>query len=209
MMYLCPHCQVSLEIEEEWRGMEVSCPVCGKDFTICEASPKKVGMVTAWVLYGIFQLVNFCAALGWQIHNYSFYKDKDYWLETQSLRKALGLILGLSGTPTQIFIFLATIFTIIYMNRVSSSLATTGWLATLKRIKSAAVICGILFVASLIMLFLTSYTFLGVILGFSNETCSLINIFNPLLNIIRPLSGSLAIIFTVKYWIGKKSQINQ
>ena len=106
MMYLCPHCQVSLEIEEEWRGMEVSCPVCGKDFTICEASPKKGGMVTAWVLYGIFQLVISCAALGWQIVAYSFYKDKNYWLETQSLRNALRLILNLSSTPTQIFIFL-------------------------------------------------------------------------------------------------------
>ena len=207
MMYLCPHCQVSLEIEEEWRGMEVSCPVCGKDFTICEASPKKGGMVTAWVLYGIFQLVISCAALGWQIVAYSFYKDKNYWLETQSLRNALRLILNLSSTPTQIFIFLATIFTIIYMNRVSSSLATTGWLATLKRIKSAAVICGILFAASNIILFLTNYSFLRIIA--SSEIISLINIFRVPFGAINTLSGALTIIFTVKYWIWKKSQINQ
>lgn len=207
MMYLCPHCQVSLEIEEEWRGMEVCCSVCGKAFTVSEASPKKGGMVTAWVLYGFFQLVLFCTMLVWQIVDYSYHNDKDYWLKTQSLQRALGLILSLSGTPTQIFIFLATIFTIIYMNRVSNKLATAGGLATLNRIKSAAVICGILFAASNIILFLTNYSFLRIIA--SSEIISLINIFRVPFGAINTLSGALTIIFTVKYWIWKKSQINQ
>ena len=104
MMYLCPHCQVSLEIEEEWRGMEVSCPVCGKDFTICEASPKKVGMVTAWVLYGIFQLVNSCAALGGHIKFY-FFMDKSK--ETRSFIRMLNSLQSLSYELKQFFLFLA------------------------------------------------------------------------------------------------------
>lgn len=207
MMYLCPHCKVYLEIGEEWRGREVCCSVCGKAFTVSEASPKIGGMVTAWVLYGFFQLVNFCTMLVWQIVAYSYHNDKDYWLKTQSLQRAVGVILNLSTTPTRIFILVATIFTIIYMNRVSSKPATAGGLATLNRIKSAAVICGILFAASNIILFLTNYSFLNI--NSFPEIIYLINIFSVPFVLINTLSGALTIIFTVKYWIWKKSQINQ
>lgn len=30
----CPHCGESLEVQDEWVGMETTCPVCGKDFVI-------------------------------------------------------------------------------------------------------------------------------------------------------------------------------
>ena len=33
-MLFCPHCNNMLNIEEEWRGMEVSCPLCSKKFTV-------------------------------------------------------------------------------------------------------------------------------------------------------------------------------
>ena len=30
----CPHCGGALEVQDEWRGMEVSCPLCAKPFVI-------------------------------------------------------------------------------------------------------------------------------------------------------------------------------
>lgn len=30
----CPHCQMQLEVEEEWEGQEVSCPGCHQSFVI-------------------------------------------------------------------------------------------------------------------------------------------------------------------------------
>ena len=127
--------------------------------------------------------------------------------ETRSFIRMLNSLQSLSYELKQFFLFLAIIFTIVYMNRTLFKPATAGWQATLKRIKSAAVICGILFVASSIMLFLTNYAFLN---GISDlQIGGIIAISRNLLNTVRILSGSLAIVFTVKYWIGKKSQINQ
>ena len=208
MLYQCPYCQVSLEIEEEWRGMEVSCPVCGKDFTICETSPKKNGMITAWVLYGISQLVHSCTRFVSEILHYRWYVENTPWKETVHLRETLYDILAVTYRPTQFLIFLATIFTIIYMNRSSNNPVAAGGQATLKRIKSAAVICGISFAASNIVPFLTSHVFLNY-LSVSSKTFRLINCFTDPLGMVSTLAESLAIIFTVKYWIWKKSQIDQ
>jgi len=37
----CPHCDQSLEAENEMKGMEVECPECGNPFTITPPAPKK------------------------------------------------------------------------------------------------------------------------------------------------------------------------
>ena len=35
----CPHCGRKLELEEEWRGMECTCPVCDRDFVVPADTP--------------------------------------------------------------------------------------------------------------------------------------------------------------------------
>ena len=37
----CPHCNIELQVQEEWVGMEVGCPQCQKTFTITPNVPVK------------------------------------------------------------------------------------------------------------------------------------------------------------------------
>ena len=38
----CPHCQNDLQVEDEWDGMDVDCPICSKTFTVRKPSAKRV-----------------------------------------------------------------------------------------------------------------------------------------------------------------------
>ena len=38
----CPHCQNDLQVEDEWDGMDVDCPICSKTFTVRNPSAKRV-----------------------------------------------------------------------------------------------------------------------------------------------------------------------
>ena len=35
----CPHCQQMLEFQEDWIGMNATCPLCGRDFIITHVPP--------------------------------------------------------------------------------------------------------------------------------------------------------------------------
>lgn len=38
----CPHCNNDLQVQDEWDGIEVECPICSKTFTVRKPSPKLV-----------------------------------------------------------------------------------------------------------------------------------------------------------------------
>ena len=38
----CPHCNNNLQVQDEWDGIEVECPICSKTFTVRKPSPKLV-----------------------------------------------------------------------------------------------------------------------------------------------------------------------
>ena len=42
----CPHCQSALNVQDEWIGMEVECPLCKQNFTIPENQP--AGRARVW-----------------------------------------------------------------------------------------------------------------------------------------------------------------
>ncbi len=243
MIHKCPHCQSALEIQEEWLGMEISCSVCGKNFTASPAvqvtpavqvnrvqqavQPKKVGMIVSWVLFGISAFIDFSLSIAWMIWHLNLLEiekandweaRRRYWDETQTFLDVVQCTRVVNGVLFGIFIVMATIFTIIYINRSLCKPITAGWQAALKRIKASAVTCGILFAVSKIAIMLTGLT-LRVLVMLSRsgeikyEDYSNINVFFPpcqnLLFIAGSIFGALAVIFTVKYWIWKKSQENQ
>lgn len=40
----CPHCGAALQAQEEWNGMSMQCPVCGKPFTLTKPGAGAPGM---------------------------------------------------------------------------------------------------------------------------------------------------------------------
>lgn len=237
MLHKCPHCQSALEIREEWLGMEISCSSCGKNFTASPAAqvdqvqqvvqPKKLGMLVSWVLCGISAFTDFSLSIAWMIWHLNlleFEKANDweakrrFWDETQTFLDVVQCTRTVNGVLFGIFILMATIFTIIYINRSLCKPITAGWQAALKRIKASAVTCGILFAVSRIAIMLMGLTsHILVMLSRSGEIkyedYSHITVFFPpcqtLLAIAGTIFSALAIIFTVKYWILKKSPANQ
>ena len=37
--FRCPHCNAKLEAEDDWVGLETSCPQCNQNITIAPATP--------------------------------------------------------------------------------------------------------------------------------------------------------------------------
>ena len=44
-MQLCPFCRQQLEVQDEWIGMDVECPSCGKTFPVAKGAPRPAGPV--------------------------------------------------------------------------------------------------------------------------------------------------------------------
>ena len=235
MLHKCPHCQSALEIREEWLGMEISCSSCGKNFTASPAAqvdqvqqvvqPKKLGMLVSWVLCGISALINIGCAISWVIfrltenellsqknyeEHHKFLDDSRSFIDAVQISNSVNLALMI------IFLVLATIMTIIYLNRSQIKMGA-GWQDKLKRTKRAAVICGILFAINriLIMAIGVTNTVLFMLahkdeIGYDEvrEITAFFS-FSSVFNVFSIIFSALAIIFTVKYWILKKSPANQ
>ena len=241
MIHECPHCQSTLEIQEEWLGMEISCSVCGKNFTASPAvqvtpavqvnqvqqavQPKKVGMIVSWVLFGISALINIGCAISWVIFlltenellsqkNYEEYHK--FLDDSRSFKDAVQISSSVNGALMIIFLVLATIMTIIYVNRSQIKMGA-GWQDKLKRTKLAAVICGILFAINRIPSMAIGVTNTVLFMLAREDEIEYDEIreitaffsFASVFHVISIIFGALAVIFTVKYWIWKKSQENQ
>ena len=54
----CPHCQSDLQLQEEWEGMAVECPICSKRFSVRKNIPKeKIQKIVAKNLYSICTVI--------------------------------------------------------------------------------------------------------------------------------------------------------
>lgn len=237
MNHECPGCKSILEIKEEWEGMEICCSVCGKDFTVCAtpsvpvqqvtpAPPEKRGMVISFVVCGISALISFCCTIAWMIYNRTAneFISRNDWEEyrkfvddMETFRNVLSFIQPVNSILMNIFIFLATIFAVLYLNKSSVDPVTAKGQAALKRIKSAAFACGAVFIIGKILVVayavVSHYLFMLVNdhdIEFShfdlNEFRAWGSLFSNLISSISTVACMLAIIFTVKYWVWKKSQ---